>query len=508
VKSGKKLLSKNPKPAPNPISSPPKVAIAAATAKKDEVHRRRNPLNDILRRKSGEAVVAGNNTGALVKHAELDHVPDSGYEAAGVDARMVARVAELERALATAKEEQSSMREELGRAKSLRHQPCASSGAEEHSRGTTEDLEEYLDAQDSQQTHEAPQDHHSPGPSPDNILRQNHSLRHKLTRLQDQLAAQDIAHSNNLERTPPNNNNNNNKSDWNNLRSRLHNTEKESQERLQQLLSLKSSISSLTRTSSQATDSELRELFTQLHNRIREWVVSNFRRTKMDAASLPPETVKALKALTPAFESVETTERLALYQGLVSNAMMRVFTEPLLVGLSHVGPQAAIRGFAESIEGHGAEYREWRRVTIRAIESSEMGKSLMQGKNEVLHVIAGEIAHLLFTLTSVSLAFSAQSGLMGILNGAADLQRTLALQKARYQVLFFCEGVDDKHIDFDNRKMEAHDDFDSMDEDDVQDERQFLFCITPCLEKYGDEWGENAEVVNVLLKARVCCGFG
>jgi hypothetical protein len=438
-------------------------------------------------------VVAGNDTGFLVKETEPNHAPGSSYDTTGVDARMVARVAELERALATA-------REELEGARSHRHLPDASSGVEEYSRGTTEDIQEYSDAQDSHQAHEAPHDHQSPNLSPDDILRQNHDLRSKLARLQDQLSAQDTSHRTDFEHAPLNDN-----SALNDLRSRLHTTEKQSQDRLQQLLSLKSSISSLTRPSSQVTDSSLTESFTQLHNRIREWVISNFRRTKMDAANLPPETVKALSALMPAFESVEKTDRLALYQGLVSSAMMRVFDEVLVVGVAR---EAAIRGFAEIIRGDGPEYREWRRVTIRAIESSEMRKSLVQGRNDVLHMIAGEIAHLLFTLTSASLTATAQSALMGILTGAADLQRTLALQKARYQLLFFCEGDDNKHVAFDDRKMEAHDDFDSMDEDNGLAQRRFLFCVTPCLEKYGDEWGENAEVVNVLLKARVCCGVG
>jgi hypothetical protein len=438
-----------------------------------------------------------------VKDAEPNHAAESRYESADIDARMAARVAELERALAITREEQSAMREELEKVRSHRdqdidkawRQPCTSSGAEEHSRDTTEDLDDFSNTQDSRQIHGAPQDFQSPDRSPDDILRQNHNLRSKLARLQDQL----IAHST-LERALPNNDDT-----LNDLRSRLHTTEKQSQDRLQQLLSLKSSISSLTRPSSQVTDSSLTESFSQLHNRIREWVISNFRRTKMKAGSLPPETVKALSALTPAFESVEKTDRLALYQGLVLSAMMRVFDEVLVVG---VGREAAIRGFAERIKGDGAEYREWRRATIRAIENSDMAESLVQGRNDVLHAIAREIAHLLFTLTSISLTPSAQTALMGILNCAADLQRTFALQKARYQVLFFCEGDDDKHIAFDNRKMEAHDDFDSMDEDDDLGRRQFMFCVTPCLEKYGDEWGENAEVVNVLLKARVCCGVG
>jgi hypothetical protein len=59
--------------------------------------------------------------------------------------------------------------------------------------------------------------------------------------------------------------------------------------------------------------------------------------------------------------------------------------------------------------------------------------------------------------------------------------------------------------------MESVNDLDNMVDDDGDvdpSDRQFLFCVFPCLEKFGDEWGENSQVSNVLLKARVCCGVG
>jgi hypothetical protein len=519
VKGGKKLLSKTTKPSSSAISSPPKAAIAVSSAKKDEVHRRRNPLNDMLRRRSGEgATASASDTPSAIQNIEPGTASQSSGEAAGVDVRMADRVAELERALVIAREEQNVLKKELEKAREHSHeeQNTVQQHHQTHQDASyaptfalTERIRDTQDhaglsgVEDSLRPLDTPKDHHSRDQSTEDILQQNHDLRYKLARIQDQLASQEITFRNNLERALSNRD-----GEWNELRSRLHVTEKESQERLQQLLSLKSSISSLTRSDSQTTDSELADSFTQLSNRIREWVISNFRRSKMDAGDLPVETVNALRSLTPTYELIEKTDRLALYQGLVSSALMQVFEEPLVVGLPPAGPLATIRLFAEGIQDKGSEYREWRRATIRAIEKSKVCRSLEQGKSDFLHTIAGEIAHLLFTLTSVNLTSAAQSALEAILNATADLQRTLALQKARYQVLFFHYAKSNEDSGFDDRRMESDQDLDSMDEHDGLPERQFLFCVFPCLEKFGNEWGEDEEMGNVLLKARVCCGVG
>ncbi|KAF2829878.1 hypothetical protein CC86DRAFT_453437 [Ophiobolus disseminans] len=507
VKNGKKLLSRSSKPSSSTISSPPKAAIAASNAKKDDVHRRRN-LNDILRRRSGDATVTGK--AASIQDVALHDESHTGEEGGAVDARMADRVGELERALSLAREEQNALREALEGARQRRlGEQGASNDVQQHDDQTLQDApvspaiisasperdvesEDWSDTRSNRKSFDTPTSRppSSHARSHDDLLRQNHDLRYKLAHLQDQLVSQDTTHRKSVERTLLHND-----VEWNDLRSRLHATEKESQERLQQLLSLKSSISSLTRSDAQVTDSELADAFDQLANRIREWVISNFRRTKLDVGDLPAGTIKALRALTPAYEAIENMDRLALYQAIVSNALMQIFEEAVVIGLSVTGPLGALRAFAQSMNLSGTEHREWRRVTVRLLESKdEVSSVLQQGKNEVLHRIREEIAHLLFTLTNANLTPNAQVALMGILNTAADLQRTLALQKAQYQVLFFHNADSVGQIGFDERRMESVNDMDSMVDDDmISSKRQFLFCVFPCLEKSGDEWGENQE---------------
>jgi hypothetical protein len=505
VKGSKKLLSKSSKPPSSTISSPPKAAIAGSSAKKDEAQRRRNPLNDILRRRSGDDTVAGSAPPNQNVERETSRPSE---EPAEVGARMAERIAELEKALSIAREEQHSMREELDKAKQLRHTEKDTPGDAPRQLGHTQPeatsspvdaiIERIRGAEDKDDASSMSAHPSHPDHSTDDLLRQNYDLRHRLAQLEDRLGSHDYIHN-----TPSAPTTSHRDVEWNDLRSRLHTTEKESNERLQQLLSLKSSISSLTRTDAQITDNELSDSFTQLFNRIREWVISNFRRSKMDAANLPVETVKALKLLTPKWESIEKSDRLALFQALVTSAMMPVLEEPMIVG-SHTGSLADLRTFSQSIEDTGTEYREWRRATVRAIERSANKTALEQEKSDVLHKIVGEIAHMLFTLTSINLTPTAKAGLMGILNAAVDLQRTIVLQKARYQVLFFRHQESSA---FDETRMESVNDLDSAMEDDCDmlDDHRFLFCVFPCIEKFGDEWGENLSISNILLKAKVCC---
>lgn len=459
----------------------------------------------MLRRGGGESVASGRDTQAPPADREpRSDVPSSLTSEETVDARLGDRVAELERALVLAKGEQDSLKEELEKTRSQA----------EAEQDTIEDLRHQL-AETHQNAESAPRHVSSehgrdnwPSDRPDEeIFRQNYELRYRIVQLQEQLSAQDAQYRERAERSPSSHG----ESEWNELRSRLHATEKESQERLQQLLSLKSSISSLTRVDSQVTDSELTVSFSQLANCVREWVITNFRRSKLDLDGIPPETVQALMSIAPDYALVTSTDRLALYQAIVSSALMQVFEEPIFVGIPRTGPLVAVRECAMIIRDTGAEaqYGEWRRATIRALESSEARHTIATEQESLLYRLAEDIQRLLFTLTSVSLASSAQSALVGILSNAADLQHTLALQKAAYQVLFFRRQAAEK-VHIDDQRMESVNDLDStVDEDgDTQTERNFLFCVFPCLEKHGDEWGEHPETSNVLLKARVCCGVG
>ncbi|EUC48217.1 hypothetical protein COCMIDRAFT_23937 [Bipolaris oryzae ATCC 44560] len=331
------------------------------------------------------------------------------------------------------------------------------------------------------------------------LVRQNHELRCRVAQLEDQLMYPNSARQDSDQPKSP--------GQVGDLKLRLDAAEKESQERLQQIVSLKSSISSLTRVQSQVTDSDLVVSLSELANRVREWTISNLRRTKLNLENLPKETEETVCKLYPQYRNgVQGADKFALYQAIISTSLMPIFETPLVFGLPT--SLASIQSFSNEVQDSGPAYSEWKRATIQVLESSRVQPDLVREREQLLHRILGDICHLLFTLTSTTVTSSAQLALSGILKNAVDLQRTLALQKARYQLVFFRgEG---KKMYLDNRTMESINDVDSaMDDDTIMEtDRTFLFCAFPGLVKHGDEWGEHDEISNVLLKARVCSGFG
>jgi hypothetical protein len=417
------------------------------------------------------------------------------------EAKVADRIADLERALALARDNQYALQEELDK-------------VNQHGvvyRETIADYRRQLSDTYNSPRPTSPQIDYEPDVSPspsfskhqEELVDENYDLRSKVAQLQYQLAQQDALYRTKLDEAVFKG-----EADWNELTGRLHNSEKESQERLQQLLDLKHSISALTRMDSQVTDSELAEQLEQLHHRIREWVISNYRRTKLNFSNLSQETIRALQGIHPEYRKIDSTDRLAFYQAVIANMLMHILREPLCIGLPESGPLAAIRQVATYIHEAGAEYHEWRRTTIRALEKSDINYALRQEREETLHRTAGDIEHQLFSLTSTNLSIYARSQLLAILNSAADLQKSLLLQKARYHLHFFRNHVDGP-TSFDEQRMEIINDVDDMDDDgDTRIERIFSFCVFPCLEKFGDEFGEKVDVRNVLLKAKVCCGVG
>ncbi|KAF2105332.1 hypothetical protein BDV96DRAFT_376991 [Lophiotrema nucula] len=519
----KRPLNKTSRPAkapsPSRISTPPKAALASSSKpKKDEVHRRKNPFHEMLLHKSGKepsssipSIQDENEDGHdQDPHSERQHTRNTSIESIKsiTESRVADHVAELERALAVARAEQDALREELDKVR-------------QHGvvyRETIEDYRRQLnDAYHHNHSHgsrsESPiieyeeevEPHRRRSRQREELIEQNYELRSKLADLQEQYVAQDAAYRHRLDQQMSTRD-----SEWSELTVRLHHSEKESQERLQQLLDLKHSISALTRMESQVTDSELAERIDQLYHRVREWVISNFRRTKLDFVNVSKDTLKALGSITSEPASIDSTDRLAFYQSIVSSYIMQLFREPICIGLPETGPLAPIRQLAAYIHDAGSDYREWRRSTIRALEKSIAKQQLQAEKERVLHNLVGEIRDLLFDLTSVNLSQPAQASLFGILLTAADLQQALLLQKAQYKVEFFRnfrnEEGEGHRTAFDPAQMENINA--EMDEDDVFKEKTLSFCVFPCLEKFGDEVGENSQVRNVLLKARVCCGVG
>ncbi|KAJ4297873.1 hypothetical protein N0V90_005772 [Kalmusia sp. IMI 367209] len=507
VKRSKTTPGKSPKSPTPAISAPPKAAIATAKRFNDMLHPRSSKERDRgraaspCREEDGETTTHSLDEG----RSSQDGITDHGA---------AKRIADLERSLATAREEQNTMREEL--AKLREHGLVYRETIEDYRRqlaGTYQQIQSppgafFPDSRPESARSNSYDGELTPRRSlnqPRNeLVGQNDDLRAKIAQLHDQLMTQEATYQSLFEQGKLRN-----EVEWEELTARLHATEKESQERLQQLLSLKSSISSLTRIESQVTDSELSETLSQLGNRVREWTVSNFRRTKLDLSNVPLATAKELTAVSPTYEQVGPSDRLALFQALVANAMMRIFNEPIIVGLPQTGPLAPLRHVATVIYGSGAEYRSWRHATIRSLQKCEAKYSLQEEKEKQMHRLAADVIHHLFVLTSATLPIDAQSALESILNATADFQNTLLLQKAQYKMQFF-RKQGNAETGFDDNRMESINELDEFvdEEGDTVVHRAFSFCIFPCLEKFGDEYGNHAEVSNVLVKARVCCSVG
>lgn len=421
------------------------------------------------------------------------------------------RVAELEEALATALDEQNAMKEEL--AKLREHGQVYRETIEEYRRTLTSTYVQTTsgalqpDPRPASARSNSYGDESTPrksmNPPREDFSEQNDHLRNKVAQLQEQLMTQEATYQSLLEHRRPRA-----EAEWNELTARLHSTEKESAERLQQLLSLKTAFSSLTRLESQVTDSELSETFSQLSNRIREWIVSNYRRAKMNFDSLPQDTVQVLQATLPSYKAIDSTNRLALFQAVVSNTLMHIFEESLFVGLPDAGPTASFKQMVNLIENTPG-YQFWRHATIRCLRESDAKLIVKEERVRQIDRLAFEILHHLHAITSVVLPSEARSALENILNTTAELQDTLLLQKARYRVDFAREqnGVNPS---FDDERMEPINELDEYvdDDGDVLVDRVFAFCVFPCLEKFGDEYGEHTEVSNVLVRARVCCSVG
>ncbi|KAF2726610.1 hypothetical protein EJ04DRAFT_582575 [Polyplosphaeria fusca] len=271
-------------------------------------------------------------------------------------------------------------------------------------------------------------------------------------------------------------------------------------------MDLKQSISSLTRMESQVADSDLSEQMDLLYHRIREWVISNFRRTKLDFSNLTTETARMLESIHPDPTQMESSDRLSFYQSIISSMLMQIFNEPIMIGLPKTGPLAPVTQIAAYIHDVGHDYRERRRATVLALHRSGAASQIDAEKKELLHAIVNDIKAHLSNLTSVTITPAAMASLSDIFLTATEIQHTLLLQRAHYKVRFL-RNQGAQTVLFDDLLMENING-DDMDDVDTFTKRELAFCVFPCLEKFGNEAGEHLDVSNVLLKAKVCCGVG
>ncbi|OCL12128.1 hypothetical protein AOQ84DRAFT_164111 [Glonium stellatum] len=404
------------------------------------------------------------------------------------------RVAELEKALAVARGEQKAMTDEIERLRNHEtvyrdamegyKQQLSDEQVQRYSLHSTSGLKEFEQETDRRR---------SWGKERAELQEQIYELQGKVTELQSDILDRDAMWKVQWERERTDR-----IMERNQLAESLHAAEKEAQDRRKQLLDLKQSISALTRMDSQVTDSELAERMDQLYHRIREWVISNFRRSKLDFSNIRRETAEALEAIYPEYVKTQPSDKIGLYQAIVLSSVMKIFNEKVCVGLPEDGPLARVRELATYLqENQTLEFREWRRCTIRALEKGRARQVLNEQTQLLIRDITKEIQEIMANVSGVNPTEASQSSLVSILQAVVELQRIFLTQKAEYVTTLI---VAQNGVAFDESRIE----FVNIEDEDIMQGR-IAFFVFPVLEKYGDESGENTSVRNVLFKARVFC---
>ncbi|KAK5148924.1 hypothetical protein LTR04_000316 [Oleoguttula sp. CCFEE 6159] len=388
------------------------------------------------------------------------------------------RLAELDKALAIALEEQKSLSSEL-----------------EHLRNTNNELRVKADDEAEQKRYW--QKKHSTLQAEFDDLRERFVTRDQLWKSEWQKKSGDVL------------------DERDELREKLHAAQKmgssheeEAIDLRRQLLDLKHSISTSTRMESQVTDQIFAQEMVTLNHEIQNWVVNNFRRTKsVDFSNLPSTLKEALGRTVPLYETLARSAKLSIYQAMVMSHLMEVFNAKYFFGLPHDGPFGQLESIADhfrsmqaSADAPSVEYSQWRSTTFELVRQSDDG-DLADHTSFLTDQIVDDVDNILSDLTATESSSARLETLRSIVERAIAISRLFSVQRAEFSSELPCSSAM-KEIEFDGALME-----DINGEDATELERRAVQCATfPVVYKIGDERGENLHLRNVIMKAKVLCG--
>lgn len=145
-----------------------------------------------------------------------------------------------------------------------------------------------------------------------------------------------------------------------------------------QVRGLKEWVSTSTRADSTATTSDevFEEGMAKLGNGLQNWVITNFRRTKLDLSGAGEAELQELADLVPTYEDLAQTAKMHLLQSIVSTILVRRIFGAYFVGLSPKQEedfrrvQELFTSFGKQFEQSQCAYRPLRELTLRCQEPS------------------------------------------------------------------------------------------------------------------------------------------
>lgn len=292
------------------------------------------------------------------------------------------------------------------------------------------------------------------------------------------------------------------------LRAELAGRDDEIRDLRAQVRGLKEWVSTSTRTDGTANTSDevFGEGMARLGNGLQNWVITNFRRARIDLAKADDGTLQDLSGLVPLYQELAQTSKVYLLQSVVSRVLVRRIFEAYFVGLS-TEQEEQLRRTEKMMASFASveSVNTWRSVTL-SILKKEATSTIQEQTAGRVDEVAAAITSILSAITTDNGASTAPSSeardqvLRQLISSAIDLSRLMVVQKAAFEV-WMPDIVPHQQTLFDHSTME---DMGGVDEESL--EQRAICCVTfPGIIKRGDENGAQLQFRNVIAKAKILC---
>lgn len=274
-----------------------------------------------------------------------------------------------------------------------------------------------------------------------------------------------------------------------------------------QVAGLKTWVSSSGRSQGQVTDEVIRTAVSDLAAGLQNWVLKNYRRSKLlPISDLSEEVRERLDNLCPMWKSIMEGGilRVHLLQSIVSRLLKDLIFGAYFAGLPD-GQEEQLRSFEiwlTATASNEADVNSWRAATLGALNKDSLLGEFGWRTEEVIREVGAEVIDFLsaITVNEAPVSEMTRTHLHTLIKEAITLARTLRVQKAQFMLWMpMIRQHELRH--FDGEKME---DIGGEDEEFLQGRE--VKCITfPGVIKEGDENGERMELRNCIAKAKVIC---
>ncbi|KAM0454982.1 hypothetical protein ACHAPV_008123 [Trichoderma viride] len=278
------------------------------------------------------------------------------------------------------------------------------------------------------------------------------------------------------------------------LRRELQEKDDESRRLRGQVRGLKDFVSTSTRTDDQTSDEVFGDGMTKLGNGLQNWVITNFRKAKLDLSQASDSTLTELGHLVPMYEELIHTSKVHLLQSIVSSILVE------MVFNAYYGD------FSASTD----PVNQWRSSTLALLRRE--AHHLHDNTDTFAEAVISRITQLLDCIitssppsasasTSTSSSTARDSALRVLVKNSIELARLLVVQKARLRV-YMPSILPHQQVLFEPDTME---DIGGEEDEENLASREINCVVFPGVIKHGDENGGHMQYRNVIVKARVLC---